>query len=56
VVVIAHRLNLLITTDALMVLQKGVITQFGKTSEIMPQITRPVAVQPETSLSAKFAG
>lgn len=55
VVVIAHRLILLSVTDALLVLQKGVISQFGKTSEIMPQITRPVAVQPEKSLGAKYA-
>jgi ABC-type protease/lipase transport system fused ATPase/permease subunit len=56
VVVIAHRLIILSVTDALMVLQKGVITQFGKTSEIMPQITRPVPVQTEQSLTAKYAG
>jgi PrtD family type I secretion system ABC transporter len=56
VVVIAHRLILLTTTDAMMVLQKGVITQFGKTSEVMPQVTRPADARPEQSLTAKYPG
>jgi ABC-type protease/lipase transport system fused ATPase/permease subunit len=44
VVVIAHRPAVLGGTDALMVIQKGNITQFGKTTEILPQITRSVPV------------
>lgn len=45
IVVIAHRPAVLGGTDALMVLQKGQITQFGRTTEIMPLITRSVPVQ-----------
>jgi len=46
VVVIAHRPAVLEATDALMVLQKGAITQFGRTAEVMTQITRPQPSQP----------
>ncbi len=46
VVVIAHRPSLLEATDALMVLQKGAITQFGRTAEVMAQITRPQSLTP----------
>jgi len=52
IVVIAHRPAVLGGTDALMVIQKGSIAQFGPTSEIMPQITRrPVASQEDMSKS-----
>jgi ABC-type protease/lipase transport system fused ATPase/permease subunit len=40
VVVIGHRPTLLAGVDLLMVIQKGVVTNFGPTADVMPQITR----------------
>jgi PrtD family type I secretion system ABC transporter len=40
VIVIAHRPTLIGGVDYLAVLQKGTLTNFGKTNEILPQITR----------------
>jgi PrtD family type I secretion system ABC transporter len=48
VIVIAHRPSLLSGVDALMVLQSGVITNFGPASEVLGQITR----KPVTRLEA----
>lgn len=41
-VVIAHRPSLLGGVDALMVIQQGVMTNFGSTHQVMPLIMRPV--------------
>lgn len=49
VVVIAHRPALIAGVDSMMVIQKGAITHFGPTSEVMPQITRRVALGPATA-------
>jgi ABC-type protease/lipase transport system fused ATPase/permease subunit len=46
VVIIAHRPALLAATEVLMVIQKGAITQFGRTDEIMSAITRPASSAP----------
>jgi ABC-type protease/lipase transport system fused ATPase/permease subunit len=46
VVIIAHRPALLAATEVLMVIQKGTITQFGRTDEIMSAITRPASSAP----------
>jgi PrtD family type I secretion system ABC transporter len=40
VIVIGHRPTLLAGVDLLMVIQKGMVTNFGPTTEVMPQITR----------------
>jgi ABC-type protease/lipase transport system fused ATPase/permease subunit len=47
VIVIAHRPSLLSGVDALMVLQNGVITNFGAASEVLAQITRKPAARLE---------
>jgi PrtD family type I secretion system ABC transporter len=44
VVVIAHRPALVGGVDYMMVVQKGTVTHFGPTAEVMPQITRRVTV------------
>lgn len=44
VVVIAHRPALIAGVDYMMVVQKGSITHFGLTKDVMPQVTRRVAV------------
>lgn len=46
VIVIAHRPAVLGGTDQLMVVQRGQITGFGPTAELMPQITRRVVAKP----------
>ena len=40
VVIVAHRPSLVGGVDKMMVIQKGRLTHFGTTSEVMPQITR----------------
>jgi PrtD family type I secretion system ABC transporter len=40
VVVIAHRPSLVDGVDTMMVIQKGRLTHFGPTAEVMPQVTR----------------
>lgn len=40
VIVIAHRPSLLAASDALVVIQKGAISNFGPTAQIMPLLTR----------------
>jgi len=44
VVMIAHRPTLLSGVEKMMVVQQGVITHFGPTSEVMPQVTRRVSL------------
>jgi PrtD family type I secretion system ABC transporter len=52
VVVIAHRPSLVGGVDKMMVVQKGRLTHFGPTEEIMPQITRrPTSVVPAEATS-----
>ncbi|MEM9742014.1 MAG: type I secretion system permease/ATPase [Pseudomonadota bacterium] len=53
VVVIAHRPSLVSGVDKLLVIQKGKLTHFGPTDEVMPQIVRrPVAYSARTDASA----
>ncbi len=49
VVVIAHKPTLVAGVDFMMVVQKGSITHFGPTKEIMPKITRRVSVETAAS-------
>jgi PrtD family type I secretion system ABC transporter len=55
VVVIAHRPSLLGGTNVMMVIQRGVVTSFGPTHQVMPQITRPVGavVEPAAGVSGE---
>jgi len=47
IVVIAHRPSLLGGTNMMMVLQGGLITNFGPTQQVMSLITRPLGAVPE---------
>jgi PrtD family type I secretion system ABC transporter len=47
VVVIAHRPSLLGGTNVMMVIQRGVVTSFGPTHQVMPLITRSVESVPD---------
>lgn len=47
VVVIAHRPSLLGGTNVMMVIQRGTVTSFGPTHQVMPLIARPVETAPE---------
>jgi len=49
VIVIGHRPTLLGGVDLLMVIQKGLVTNFGPTSEVLPQITRRAVTRVEPS-------
>lgn len=52
-VVVAHRPSLIGGVDTMMVVQKGRLTHFGPTSEVMPQITRrPTPVVSSSGLPA----
>ncbi len=44
VIVIAHRPTLVGGVDKMMVVQKGALTHYGPTAEVMPQITRRLTV------------
>lgn len=50
VVVIAHRPSLLGGTDVMMVIQRGTVTSFGPTQQMMPLITRSVDAAPEQTV------
>ena len=53
VVIIAHRPSLVGGVDKIMVVQKGRLTHFGPTAEVMPQVTRrPIAVTPSAEVSS----
>lgn len=56
VIVIAHRPGVLGGTDFLLVIQRGQITTFGPTAEIMPQITRRVVARPDQELTGALNG
>ncbi|MGL6080891.1 type I secretion system permease/ATPase [Methyloversatilis discipulorum] len=56
VIVIAHRPAVLGGTDRLMVVQRGQITNFGPTTEVMPQITRRVVARPAAESGGTGAG
>lgn len=53
VVIIAHKPTLIADVDNLMVIQKGALTHFGPTAEVMPQITRrsTIGAVPGTSIA-----
>lgn len=53
VVIIAHRPNLLMTVDKVMVLHDGNVAEFGPASEVIPKITRPVSSQQVAVANAK---
>ena len=49
VFIVAHSPSLVAGVDKMMVLQKGRLTHFGPTADIMPQITRRLAPTPRSS-------
>lgn len=49
IIVIAHRPSLLGGTSMMMVVQAGLVTNFGPTQQVMSLITRPVGAVPEAA-------